>query len=76
MSQRRVDVHVEELVLHGLSAGDVRGVEHAVERELARLLAGGGAARVDAGSFELGREPVAHAVGTRVAARLHRSVLR
>jgi hypothetical protein len=77
----RVDVHVEELVLDGFSASDARGVDEAVERELTRLLRGPAvvsgdwsAARLDAGSFELGREPVAQAIGTRVAASVHGSL--
>lgn len=76
MTRGRIDVHVDQLVLHGLSAGDVRGVERAVEAELTRLLAGGAALRSDAGSFELGREPAARAIGTRVAARVHGSIAR
>jgi hypothetical protein len=38
----RVDLHVEELVLHGLSVSEGRGVDKAIEFELARLLEGGG----------------------------------
>jgi len=71
MTPARVHVSVEELVLDGLSAGDVRGVERAVERELTRLFGGGRATRVDVGSFVVGREPVAQAIGTRVAATVH-----
>jgi hypothetical protein len=81
MTRQRVEIHVEELVLRGLSAADARGVGEAVERELMRLLeggavvpAGGCTSRLDAGSFELGRGPVARAIAMRVAASVHGSL--
>ena len=74
MTRGRIDVHVDRLVLHGLSAGDVRGVERAVEAELTRLLAGGAAVGSDTSAFQLGREPAAQAIGARVAARVHGSI--
>jgi hypothetical protein len=76
VTRPRVEVRVDELVLHGLARCDVRGVEHAVERELTRLLGGGAPARIDVGTFELGREPAAQAIGTRVAAKVHGSLTR
>jgi len=37
-SRHSVEVHIEELVLHGFAAGDRCGIGEAVERELALLL--------------------------------------
>ena len=41
-SKPSVEVHIDELVLHGFAPGDRRGIGDAVERELARLLAARG----------------------------------
>ncbi|HYU31536.1 MAG TPA: hypothetical protein VEW48_05195 [Thermoanaerobaculia bacterium] len=39
--RKRVEIHVDQLVLHGLPAGQRRAVGEAVERELARIGAQG-----------------------------------
>jgi hypothetical protein len=60
-SQPSVDLHVEELVLHGFAAGDRYMISDAVERELALLLTNGffmrsesaAEAFVDAGEIHL-----------------------
>jgi hypothetical protein len=77
MIPREVQVHIEELVLHGFSAADAPGIGAAVERELARLFAergvpaalSGAAARdaVDAGAFEGSPERPAPDLGAKVA---------
>jgi hypothetical protein len=77
MSPREIQVHIEELVLHGFSAADAPGIGAAVERELARLFAqggvpaslSGGAARdtIDAGTFEGSPERPASDMGAKVA---------
>lgn len=75
MTGPRIEVHVDELVLHGFASGDGVRVGLAVERELARLLArdralpsvGRSTATIDAGVFEPRRGQVVEAAGTRVA---------
>ena len=77
MSPREIEVHIGELVLHGFSPADARGIGAAVERELARLFAAGGvpeslsggAARetIDAGAFEGSPERPASDLGAKVA---------
>lgn len=76
-----IRLRVGELILHGFEAADRERVGAALERELARLLAGddaaaalaaraGGAARLDAGAFEMGP----HAGPDDAGARLARAV--
>lgn len=72
-----VELHIEELVLHGFSPSDRYRIAAAVERELSRLLAeqgtpptlarGGDIGHLDGGSF--GAKPGAgpEAIGARVA---------
>jgi hypothetical protein len=76
-----IELHIEELGLHGFAAGDRYRIGEAVQRELARLLAeqgvppglarGGEVARLDGGSFliEAGGKP--EAMGARVAQAVH-----
>ncbi len=52
---RFVELHIEELVLHGFSAADRQRIGAAVERELARLLAERGVPPSLARSGDLGR---------------------
>jgi hypothetical protein len=77
MMPKRIELHIEELVLHGFSPGDRYRIGEAVERELARMFAdrgvpqslerGGEIARVDAGAFEVAPGSRAEAVGAEVA---------
>ena len=73
MTRRRVEVHIEELVLHGFPRLDARAVAEAVERELGPLVAAGEPAwrggSVDAGSFAA-TSLAPGALGTGIAARL------
>jgi hypothetical protein len=39
MRPRTIDLHIDELVLHGFPSGDRRRIGQALERELVRLLA-------------------------------------
>ncbi len=41
---KRVEVHIDRLVLHGVAPGDRSAVAQAVEREVARLAEAGGLA--------------------------------
>jgi hypothetical protein len=72
-----IELHVDELVLHGFSPADRYRIGEAVERELGRLFAERGApsslvreaeiARLDGGSFEASPDPGAEAIGVRLA---------
>jgi hypothetical protein len=72
-----VELHIEELVLHGFVPGDRYRIGDAVERELSRLFAeqgtppslvrGGDIGRLDGGSFEAKPGSRAEAIGARVA---------
>jgi hypothetical protein len=82
----RVDLRIEELVLHGFGPGDRYRIAEAMERELVRLLAehgvppslstGGDVARIDGGEFDVspGMQPAT--VGSRVAHALFRGLSR
>ena len=77
-----VDLHIEELILHGFSPGDRYAIGDALERELTRLIAehgvpgldgaGFSAERLDVGSFEIGRRARADDVGYKVAESVYR----
>lgn len=77
MRPTNVELHIEELVLHGFAPADRHRVGEAVERELARLLAEEGvpaalakgfdAQHLDAGSFHVAADSRAEAVGAQVA---------
>jgi hypothetical protein len=74
---RRIEVDIEELVLHGFAPGDRYRIGEAVEQELSRLLADRGVpesleggrevASVDGGAIEVATGSKAEAVGVRVA---------
>lgn len=79
-----IELHIEELVLHGFSPADRYRVAEAIERELTRffseqdippaLFAGGALAHLDAGAFQMqpGARPVA--IGAQVARALYRGL--
>ncbi|HWK89971.1 MAG TPA: hypothetical protein VNP72_08240 [Longimicrobium sp.] len=81
-----VELHVDELVLHGFRPADRRAVGEAVRAELARLIgerglpagfrAADGAARLDGGSFRVspGHRPAD--VGAAVARAVYGSAAR
>jgi hypothetical protein len=76
---RQIELHVKELVLDGFDGAEARGVGAALESELVRLLSSGSyvptansVLELDAGAFELGREPVASGIGRRVAGTVAR----
>jgi hypothetical protein len=83
---RAIEVHIDELVLHGFSSVDGPTIGAAVERELARLfgtegvpqtLAGGGARGVvDAGSIPCGQQQTPSATGAAVARAVYGGVTR
>lgn len=73
MRPSRVEVRIEELVLHGFSSLDRHAVGDAVQRELAARIAEEGsvaplpAGVVDAGEFTAPSGLAADALGTRIA---------
>ena len=77
MTPKRIELRIEELVLHGFAPGDRYRIAEAVERELSRLLAdqgvleslerGGGIASVDGGAFDMTPGSRAEAIGAQVA---------
>jgi hypothetical protein len=77
---KRLEVYVEELVLHGFAPGDRRGIALAVEGELARLLAehgvppaltkGGMIASLEMGEVQVAASS-AEAIGAQVAQAIY-----
>jgi hypothetical protein len=75
--QPAVDLHIEELVLHGFPPGDRFPIGDSVESELAMLLAGQGSPEwfadggeveeVDAGSFRAEPRARPRTIGTQIA---------
>ncbi len=84
LTRPNVELHIEELVLHGFAASDRRAIATAVEAELGRLLtvkglpASFGAARmvgtVDAGSFEVTRDSAPLELGQDIARSVYRGL--
>jgi len=80
-----VELHIDELVLHGFAAGDRYGIAEAVELELSRLLVAQFAVqgvprsfaksseqpRLDAGAFNVAPQSSADAVGSQIAHAVH-----
>ena len=77
MMPKNIELHIEELVLHGFSPGDRYRIGEAVEQELTRLLADQGVpqslaevgeiASVDGGAFEVAPGARGDVVGAQVA---------
>ena len=76
-----IELHIEELALHGFAPADRHHIAKAVERELARLFAeqgvptsldqGAEVARLDGGAFEVAQGCKAEAVGVQVAQAIY-----
>lgn len=76
-----IALHIEELVLHGFSAGDRYRIAQALENELKRLLEERGAplllaantqvAHVSGGSFEVSPNSKAEVIGVQVARAIY-----
>lgn len=77
MKPYNIELHIEELVLHGFAPGDRATIGAAVQHELARLFAEQGihpslsngyeAERVDGGAFHMQPGAKAGTIGTQVA---------
>lgn len=80
----RVELHIEELVLHGFPSGDRFSISDAAQQELERLLveqAPQGIThgplnvnRVNAGSFNVKADARGSTIGTKVAQAIHRGL--
>ncbi len=77
-----VEVHIEELVLHGFDPRHRLAIAGAVERELASLIRSGvpverwnaGGPRLDGGSFELAHGAAPAVVGASIAGAIGRGL--
>jgi hypothetical protein len=77
MRPRNIELHIEELVLHGFSQGDRYRIAEAVERELTQLFTeigvpqslsnGGEIERLDGGAFEMTHRSKPEGIGAQVA---------
>jgi hypothetical protein len=77
MKPYNIELHIEELVLHGFAPGDRYAIGEAMQRELTRLFAEQGihpslsngyeAERVDGGTFHMQPGTKAGAIGSQVA---------
>jgi hypothetical protein len=84
MKPMNVELHIEELVLHGFAPGDRYRIGEAVERELQRLLAEQGApalfnaaidlARIDAGIFNLKPNANSEMIGAQIAQAIYSGI--
>jgi hypothetical protein len=82
MRPANVNVHIEELVLHGFAPGDRHRVATALQAELTRLLAETGAPpawsrnaeipRLDAGAIDAAPSSRPETVGAHAARAIHR----
>lgn len=76
-----LELHIEELVLHGFSHGDRLSIGDAIQQELSRLISEQGlpsvsmgpssVAHLDAGSFQVAPGAKAQAIGAQLAQHLH-----
>ena len=82
VTERRIDLRIEELVLHGLDPSDRAGLREVIERELARLFAERGAppslatrgrrfARLEHAATEVPAGSRADRIGAQVARTLY-----
>ena len=77
MTPRNVELHIEELVLHGFASGDRHRISIAVQHELARMFAerempsslfqSGEAVRLNGGTFTVVPGSQAETLGVQVA---------
>lgn len=81
MRLANIELHIEELVLHGFAPGDRYGIGEAVEHELQRLFAeqgtslglaqGGEIAHLDGGAFEVSPGAKVETVGVQIAQTIY-----
>ena len=86
VGMKDVELHIEELVLHGFSPGSRQQIGDAVQRELTRLIAEQGLAglegasveieRINGGKFQVGQGATPQSLGAQVANTIHRQFAR
>lgn len=78
-----VELHIEELVLHGFAPGDRHHIGEAVQQELTRLFTlgvppslaqGGEIGRLDGGEFGMTADMQRGAIGTQIAQSIYRGL--
>jgi hypothetical protein len=79
-----VELHIEELVLHGFAAHDRHRIADAVQQELSRLMAAEGHANllknplsldaIDAGTFQVQANAKPQMAGTQIARAVYRTM--
>jgi hypothetical protein len=77
-----LELHIEELVLHGFPASDRLRIGDAIERELSRVIEAQGLGltgpasmeRLDAGSFKVAANATPRVIGAQVAHNLYRGL--
>jgi hypothetical protein len=82
--QRPVEIHIEELVLHGFGSGDRRRIANAVQQELVRLMTAQtlpasrenqlSLDRIQGGTFRVSPGSKPHAIGSQIARAVHRNL--
>ncbi len=85
-AQPAVELHIEELVLHGFEPRDRYRIGEAVQHELTRLIAqmgapgwlsrGGEVERLDGGAFETSPDSGAKTIGAQVARAVYTGLAR
>ncbi len=86
MRPKNIELHIEELVLHGFAQGDRYRIAEAVERELVQLFAergvprslskGGEIERMDGGVFEMARSSKPEGIGAHVARAVYGGLIK
>ena len=80
-----IEIHIDELVLHGFAPNDYAGISDAVEFELTRLFSEHGIpsslssnkkySRIDAGEFTMPTGSKANSIGNSVAGSVYKGVI-
>jgi hypothetical protein len=84
MRRAIIELHIEELRLHGFAPSDRYRIANALQHELARLFAeqgtavtlAGEGARLDAGAFQMAENSSARAIGSQIAHAVHAGITR
>ncbi len=81
MKPQNIELHIEELVLHGFKLEDRSAIGEAVQRELTRLFTERGlhsslqkdreVTRLDGGTFQVKQGSNATAIGTQIAQKVY-----
>lgn len=86
MQNKNIELHIEQLILHGFLASDRHRIAGAVERELTNLLTDKGisppmskdfnAVSLDGGTIEISQNSPAEKVGSQVAHSIYKGLNR